>query len=86
MEMTAKQWELVKELYQTALECSPAQRASFLEQNAIYSSDGTGALESSFLRVEGELALPLICDYLLPGRRFLASLAGRVWGIEGTGH
>ncbi len=33
MEMTAKQWELVKELYQSALECSPAQRASFLEQN-----------------------------------------------------
>jgi serine/threonine protein kinase/formylglycine-generating enzyme required for sulfatase activity/dienelactone hydrolase len=33
MEMTAKQWELVKELYQTALECSPAERASFLEQN-----------------------------------------------------
>ena len=33
MEMTAKQWELVKELYTTALECSPAQRASFLEQN-----------------------------------------------------
>jgi serine/threonine protein kinase/formylglycine-generating enzyme required for sulfatase activity/dienelactone hydrolase len=33
MEMTAKQWELVKDLYQTALECSPAQRASFLEQN-----------------------------------------------------
>src|SRR6201996_4192323 len=33
MEMTAKQWELVKELYQTALECSPAQRASFLERN-----------------------------------------------------
>ena len=34
MEMTAKQWELVKELYQTALECGPAQRASFLEQSA----------------------------------------------------
>jgi eukaryotic-like serine/threonine-protein kinase len=33
MEMTAKQWELVKELYQTALECSPAQRASLLEQS-----------------------------------------------------
>jgi eukaryotic-like serine/threonine-protein kinase len=33
MGMTAKQWELVKELYQTALECGPAQRASFLEQN-----------------------------------------------------
>ena len=33
MEMTAKQWELVKELYQSALECSPAQRACFLEQN-----------------------------------------------------
>jgi eukaryotic-like serine/threonine-protein kinase len=33
MEMTPKQWELVKELYRTALECSPAQRASFLEQN-----------------------------------------------------
>ena len=33
MGMTAKQWELVKELYQSALECSPAQRASFLEQN-----------------------------------------------------
>ena len=33
MEMTAKQWELVKELYQSALECSPAQRASFLELN-----------------------------------------------------
>jgi eukaryotic-like serine/threonine-protein kinase len=33
MGMTAKQWELVKELYQTALECSPAQRTSFLEQN-----------------------------------------------------
>jgi serine/threonine protein kinase/formylglycine-generating enzyme required for sulfatase activity len=33
MEMTAKQWELVKELYQTALECSPAERASFLEEN-----------------------------------------------------
>jgi serine/threonine protein kinase/dienelactone hydrolase len=33
MAMTAKQWELVKDLYQTALECSPAQRASFLEQN-----------------------------------------------------
>ena len=33
MEMTAKQWELVKELYTTALECSPAQRASFLEQS-----------------------------------------------------
>src|ERR1700733_1181044 len=33
MGMTAKQWELVKELYQTALECSPSQRASFLEQN-----------------------------------------------------
>ncbi|MGA9244035.1 MAG: bifunctional serine/threonine-protein kinase/formylglycine-generating enzyme family protein, partial [Silvibacterium sp.] len=33
MEMTPKQWELVKELYETALECSPAQRASFLEQN-----------------------------------------------------
>jgi serine/threonine protein kinase len=33
MEMTAKQWELVKELYHTALECSAAQRASFLEQN-----------------------------------------------------
>src|SRR3984957_8997486 len=33
MGMTAKQWELVKDLYQTALECSPAQRASFLEQN-----------------------------------------------------
>src|SRR6201996_9095748 len=33
MEMTAKQWELVKELYQTALECSPAQRDSFLERN-----------------------------------------------------
>ncbi len=34
MEMTPKQWELVKELYQTALECGPAQRTSFLEQNA----------------------------------------------------
>src|SRR3984957_150403 len=33
MGMTAKQWELVKDLYQSALECSPAQRASFLEQN-----------------------------------------------------
>jgi serine/threonine protein kinase/dienelactone hydrolase len=33
MGMTAKQWELVKDLYQTALECSPAQQASFLEQN-----------------------------------------------------
>ena len=33
MEMTAKQWALVKELYQSALECSPAQRTSFLEQN-----------------------------------------------------
>ncbi len=33
MGMTAKQWELVKDLYQTALECSPAQRASLLEQN-----------------------------------------------------
>jgi len=33
MEMTPKQWELVKELYQTALECAPAQRTSFLEQN-----------------------------------------------------
>ena len=33
MGMTAKQWELVKDLYQTALECSPAQRASFLERN-----------------------------------------------------
>src|ERR1700744_4390018 len=33
MGITAKQWELVKELYQTALECSPAERASFLEQN-----------------------------------------------------
>jgi serine/threonine protein kinase/formylglycine-generating enzyme required for sulfatase activity/cephalosporin-C deacetylase-like acetyl esterase len=33
MGMTAKQWELVKELYVTALECSPAQRASFLEQS-----------------------------------------------------
>jgi eukaryotic-like serine/threonine-protein kinase len=33
MGMTAKQWELVKELYVTALECSPAQRDSFLEQS-----------------------------------------------------
>jgi serine/threonine protein kinase/formylglycine-generating enzyme required for sulfatase activity/dienelactone hydrolase len=33
MGMTAKQWELVKDLYQTALECNPAQLASFLEQN-----------------------------------------------------
>src|SRR6202034_836070 len=33
MGMTAKQWELVKELYQTALEYSPAQQASFLEQS-----------------------------------------------------
>src|SRR5215469_4582449 len=31
--MTPKQWERVKELYQTALECSPTQRTSFLEQN-----------------------------------------------------
>jgi serine/threonine protein kinase/formylglycine-generating enzyme required for sulfatase activity/dienelactone hydrolase len=35
MGMTAKQWELVKDLYQTALECRPAQRASFLEQNEL---------------------------------------------------
>ena len=33
MGMTAKQWELVKDLYQSALECNPAQRAYFLEQN-----------------------------------------------------
>jgi serine/threonine protein kinase/cephalosporin-C deacetylase-like acetyl esterase len=33
MGMTTKQWELVKELYQSALECTPAQRTSFLEQN-----------------------------------------------------
>ena len=33
MGITAKQWKLVKDLYQTALECSPEQRASFLEQN-----------------------------------------------------
>lgn len=33
MGMTPKQWERVKELYQTALECSPTQRTSFLEQN-----------------------------------------------------
>ena len=33
MAITAKQWELVKELYHTALEYSPAERASFLEQN-----------------------------------------------------
>src|SRR5215469_10482303 len=33
MGMTPKQWERVKELYHTTLECSPAQRASFLEQN-----------------------------------------------------
>ncbi len=33
MGMTAKQWELVKDLYQSALECSPAQLASFLEQS-----------------------------------------------------
>ena len=33
MGITPKQWQRVKELYRTALECSPAQRASFLEQN-----------------------------------------------------
>ena len=33
MGMTAKQWELVKDLYESALECSPAERASFLEQS-----------------------------------------------------
>jgi len=33
MGMTPKQWERVKELYQTALECNPTQRTSFLEQN-----------------------------------------------------
>ncbi|MGB8537001.1 MAG: protein kinase [Acidobacteriaceae bacterium] len=33
MEMTAKQWEVVKELYHIALECRPAERAAFLEQN-----------------------------------------------------
>jgi eukaryotic-like serine/threonine-protein kinase len=33
MGMTPKQWERVKELYQTALECTATQRTSFLEQN-----------------------------------------------------
>jgi len=33
MGMTSKQWQRVKELYQTTLECSPTQRTSFLEQN-----------------------------------------------------
>src|ERR1700752_63398 len=33
MGMTPKQWQRVNELYQPALECSPTQRTSFLEQN-----------------------------------------------------
>src|SRR3974390_765048 len=33
MGMTPKQWERVKELYQTTLECTPPQQTAFLEQN-----------------------------------------------------
>ena len=33
MRMTPKQWERVKQLYQTALECSPPLRTAFLQQN-----------------------------------------------------
>lgn len=33
MGMTPKQWQRVKELYQTTLECSPTQRTAFLQQN-----------------------------------------------------
>ena len=33
MGMTPKLWERVKELYQTALECSSTQRTAFLKQN-----------------------------------------------------
>jgi eukaryotic-like serine/threonine-protein kinase len=33
MGMTPKQWERVKQLYETALECRPAQRTAFLQQN-----------------------------------------------------
>lgn len=33
MGMTPTQWERVKELYQTTLGCSPAQRTAFLQQN-----------------------------------------------------
>jgi eukaryotic-like serine/threonine-protein kinase len=33
MGMTPKQWERVKQLYETTLECSPGQRTVFLQQN-----------------------------------------------------
>jgi eukaryotic-like serine/threonine-protein kinase len=33
MAMTPKQWERVKQLFQTTLECTPPQRTAFLQQN-----------------------------------------------------
>ena len=33
MEMSPEQWELVKDLYQAALECDPTERAEFVQQN-----------------------------------------------------
>ena len=34
MGMSPKQWDRVKELYEAALECTPAQRSAFLQKNA----------------------------------------------------
>lgn len=34
MEISPKQWERVKELFEAALECAPNERAAFLERNA----------------------------------------------------
>jgi len=33
MEMSPEQWELVKDLYEAALECDPTKRAEFVQQN-----------------------------------------------------
>src|SRR5450432_4062594 len=34
MEMSPEQWDKVKELYESALECTPTQRADFLQRNS----------------------------------------------------
>jgi serine/threonine-protein kinase len=68
MDISPDQWQQVKDLYEAALECSPAQRADFLAKN---SSDEVVSKEVLRLLAEedhvGEfLSTPPFVDYRLP--------------------
>jgi eukaryotic-like serine/threonine-protein kinase len=76
MEMTPKQWEVVKELYQTALERSPELRASFLEQNE--RDEMVRAEVHRLLRVHSRLGTFLSNPPFVDPRRTAANLPERL--------